>query len=101
MRIHRILANNPGPFTGPGTNTWLVDDGGGCVVIDPGPVDDIHRDRIVEQTAQLTPLGVLVTTLIPTMPRWPTPWPSSWVFPPTGMRQAPPSTPTSASAKAL
>ena len=40
MRIQRILANNPGPFTGPGTNTWLVDDGGECVVIDPGPVDD-------------------------------------------------------------
>ena len=61
MRIQRILANNPGPFTGSGTNTWLVDDGGECLVIDPGPVDDLHRDRIVEQTAQLTPRGVLVT----------------------------------------
>ena len=28
MRIERILANNPGPFTGPGTNTWLVEAGG-------------------------------------------------------------------------
>jgi glyoxylase-like metal-dependent hydrolase (beta-lactamase superfamily II) len=61
MRIQRVLANNPGPFTGPGTNTWLVDDGGEYVVIDPGPVDDLHRDRILEQTAGLTPLGVLVT----------------------------------------
>jgi glyoxylase-like metal-dependent hydrolase (beta-lactamase superfamily II) len=61
MRIQRILANNPGAFTGPGTNTWLVDDGGECVVIDPGPVDDRHRDRIVEQAAGLAPLGVLVT----------------------------------------
>ncbi len=61
MRIQRILANNPGPFTGPGTNTWLVDDAGECVVIDPGPVDDAHRDRILEKATGLAPLGVLVT----------------------------------------
>ncbi|HEU5113145.1 MAG TPA: MBL fold metallo-hydrolase [Acidimicrobiia bacterium] len=61
MRIQRVLANNPGPFTGPGTNTWLVDDGGECIVIDPGPVDDRHRDQILGQAAGLTPLGVLVT----------------------------------------
>jgi len=61
MRIQRILANNPGPFTGPGTNTWIVDDAGGCVVIDPGPVDDIHRNRILDRIAELTVLGVLVT----------------------------------------
>jgi glyoxylase-like metal-dependent hydrolase (beta-lactamase superfamily II) len=61
MRILRVLANNPGPFTGPGTNTWLVDDGGEYVVIDPGPVDDLHRDRILEQATGLIPLGVLVT----------------------------------------
>ena len=101
MRIQRILANNPGPFTGPGTNTWLVDDGGECVVIDPGPVDDLHRDRIVEQAARGRRWGSWSHTRIPTMPRWPTPWPASWVFPPTGMRQAPPSTPTCASVKAL
>ncbi|HEX2403058.1 MAG TPA: MBL fold metallo-hydrolase [Acidimicrobiia bacterium] len=61
MRIRRVLANNPGLFTGPGPNTWLVDDGGECIVIDPGPVDDRHRDRIVEQATGLAPLGVLVT----------------------------------------
>ncbi|MGH8870365.1 MAG: MBL fold metallo-hydrolase [Acidimicrobiia bacterium] len=61
MRIERILANNPGPFTGPGTNTWLVEDGGAVIVIDPGPVDDTHRDRILERVADSTPLGVLVT----------------------------------------
>ena len=26
MKIDRVLAGNPGPFTGPGTNTWIVDD---------------------------------------------------------------------------
>ena len=61
MRIQRILAGDPGPFTGPGTNTWLVDDAGGCVVIDPGPIDDFHRDRILERVAGLTVIGVLVT----------------------------------------
>jgi glyoxylase-like metal-dependent hydrolase (beta-lactamase superfamily II) len=61
MRIQRVLANNPGPFTGPGTNTWLVDEGGEYAVIDPGPVDDLHRDRIMEQAAGLVPVGVLVT----------------------------------------
>ena len=61
MRIDRILANNPGPFTGPGTNTWLVEEAGQCLVIDPGPVDDLHRGRIVEQMVGHAPVGVLVT----------------------------------------
>lgn len=61
MRIQRVLANNPGLITGPGTNTWLVDEGGEYVVIDPGPVDDLHRDRIMEQAPGLVPVGVLVT----------------------------------------
>ena len=47
MLIERILANNPGPFTGAGTNTWLLDDGSGSlVVIDPGPVDSRHAKAI-------------------------------------------------------
>jgi glyoxylase-like metal-dependent hydrolase (beta-lactamase superfamily II) len=42
----RILAPNPGVFTGPGTNTYLVgiDE---IVVIDPGPADDAHLEAIV------------------------------------------------------
>ena len=47
IRIDRVLANNPGPFTGPGTNTWLLDDGHGTVVIiDPGPIDARHAKAI-------------------------------------------------------
>jgi glyoxylase-like metal-dependent hydrolase (beta-lactamase superfamily II) len=61
MRIERILANNPGPFTGPGTNTWLVEDDGEVMVIDPGPVDATHGDRILERAADLRPVGVMVT----------------------------------------
>lgn len=42
----RIVAPNPSALTGPGTNTYVV----GTtrpVVIDPGPDDDAHLDRIV------------------------------------------------------
>lgn len=42
----RIVCDNPGIFTGPGTNTYLVgiDE---IVVIDPGPDDPAHLDAIV------------------------------------------------------
>lgn len=62
MKIERVLANNPGPFTGPGTNTWLLDDGNGTVVvIDPGPIDSRHERAIVEKLAERSPRAVLVT----------------------------------------
>lgn len=62
MEIERILANNPGPFTGPGTNTWLLDDGTGhVVVIDPGPVDSPHREAIEKAVADRVVVAVLVT----------------------------------------
>ena len=62
MKIERILANNPGIFTGGGTNTWLLDDGhGAVVVIDPGPVDTKHGRAIVDRIADRTVEAVLVT----------------------------------------
>lgn len=62
MKIDRVLANNPGPFTGPGTNTWLLDDGdGSVVVIDPGPVDTKHVTSIMETLGQRRLVAVLVT----------------------------------------
>jgi glyoxylase-like metal-dependent hydrolase (beta-lactamase superfamily II) len=44
--VRRVLCNNPGMMTGPGTNTYLVgiDE---VAVIDPGPADDEHLDAIV------------------------------------------------------
>jgi glyoxylase-like metal-dependent hydrolase (beta-lactamase superfamily II) len=43
--VRRILAPNPGIFTGPGTNTYLVgiDE---IAVIDPGPDDAEHLDAV-------------------------------------------------------
>lgn len=62
MKIERILANNPGPFTGAGTNTWLLDDGGGnVVVIDPGPIDAGHAAAITGRLDGRESVGVLVT----------------------------------------
>ncbi len=46
-RVLRITAPNPGPMTGPGTNTYLVGDGNRCTVIDPGPVSDTHLQALL------------------------------------------------------
>lgn len=47
--VRRILCDNPSVFTGPGTNTYLVGGrGGDLAVIDPGPEDDVHLDRVAE-----------------------------------------------------
>ncbi len=49
--LQRLTAPNPGVMTGPGTNTYLVGDAtSGYVVIDPGPDDAAHVDRIVQAT---------------------------------------------------
>ncbi len=62
MRIDRVLANNPGVFTGPGTNTWILDDGdGSVVVIDPGPVDTKHGRAIVDKVGDRQVVAVMVT----------------------------------------
>lgn len=62
MKIERVLANNSGPFTGPGTNTWVLDDGSGTVaIIDPGPVDTRHATAIMELIGRRTVESVLVT----------------------------------------
>jgi hydroxyacylglutathione hydrolase len=44
--VRRILAANPGPFTGPGTTTFIIGRGE-VAVIDPGPDLPAHRDAIL------------------------------------------------------
>ena len=47
-RIVRVTAPNPGPMTGPGTNTYLVGEPGAqaWTVIDPGPADPAHMQAL-------------------------------------------------------
>lgn len=59
--IERILAPNPGLYTGPGTNTYLLRDAGEVIVIDPGPVIDGHAADVVAALGDDTPVGVVAT----------------------------------------
>jgi glyoxylase-like metal-dependent hydrolase (beta-lactamase superfamily II) len=59
--ISRVLAPNPGPYTGPGTNTYVLSDAGEAVVLDPGPVIDSHELAIVDALGHDRPVGVVVT----------------------------------------
>ncbi len=45
-----LLCNNPGPLTLDGTNTWVLSAPGSAelVVVDPGPDDDEHIERLAE-----------------------------------------------------
>lgn len=45
-RVRRLVAPNPGPMTGPGTNTYILGNEH-LVVIDPGPAIDEHIDAIL------------------------------------------------------
>ncbi|HLT27236.1 MAG TPA: MBL fold metallo-hydrolase [Zeimonas sp.] len=45
--VHRLTAPNPGRMTGPGTNTYLIGEPGDWLVIDPGPDDAAHIERIL------------------------------------------------------
>src|SRR5688500_1491361 len=49
--VRRLVARNPGYMTGPGTNTYLVGTGP-YLVIDPGPEDPVHVDRILGETGR-------------------------------------------------
>lgn len=47
--VQCVLANNSSPMTSYGTNTWVLShpDDSTCVVIDPGPADAEHLERII------------------------------------------------------
>jgi glyoxylase-like metal-dependent hydrolase (beta-lactamase superfamily II) len=48
--VVRLTAPNPGPMTGPGTNSYLVGTTE-VVVVDPGPDEPVHVDALVEAGA--------------------------------------------------
>jgi glyoxylase-like metal-dependent hydrolase (beta-lactamase superfamily II) len=45
--VVRLVANNPGPFTFKGSNTYLVGGASDLAVVDPGPDDPAHFDAIM------------------------------------------------------
>lgn len=61
MRLERVLAPNPGPYTGPGTNTYVVEFDGLSVVIDPGPIIETHLAAVEHALGESRPVAVLVT----------------------------------------
>ena len=61
MKIDLVLAPNPGPFTGTGTNTYLVGDDDSVVILDPGPVIGAHEVAIAAAVAGRAVQSVIVT----------------------------------------
>ncbi len=49
--LWRVTAPNPGPMTGPGTNSYLVGAGEEWTVIDPGPADPVHLQALLDAAA--------------------------------------------------
>ena len=59
--IVRIVANNPGPFTYKGTNTYLLGQGRDLALIDPGPEDDQHFNAIMAAVGTRRLATVIIT----------------------------------------
>jgi glyoxylase-like metal-dependent hydrolase (beta-lactamase superfamily II) len=58
--VRRIVANNPGPYTFLGTNTYLVGHGK-IAIIDPGPKDERHLSAIAAATKGERVTQILIT----------------------------------------
>ena len=48
--VRRIVCDNPGPFTFTGTCTYIVGQGTGVAIIDPGPDNDGHLAALLDAT---------------------------------------------------
>jgi glyoxylase-like metal-dependent hydrolase (beta-lactamase superfamily II) len=59
--VVRIVANNPGPFTFKGTNTYILGTGNELALIDPGPEDAAHRQAILDAIGKRRLTHILIT----------------------------------------
>ncbi len=61
--VRRLTCNNPGVFTGPGTNTYLIGKpaSGHVVVLDPGPDDPAHIRAIARAGPRAAIKTIVVT----------------------------------------
>ena len=58
--VQRIICANPSKFTYRGTGTYIIG-GDRCVVIDPGPRVDSHRDAIAAALKGRETVGIVIT----------------------------------------
>jgi glyoxylase-like metal-dependent hydrolase (beta-lactamase superfamily II) len=56
-----VTADNPGPFTLEGTNTWLVGRDP-CYVVDPGPLTEEHLERVLADARERGGIGGIALT---------------------------------------
>ncbi len=64
-RVATVLGHNPGPFTGPGTNTWLVGTGRRPILLDTGQGVPIYPGLLatgLKELCQATELDRIVLT---------------------------------------
>ena len=61
MNVQVVLAPNPGPYTGPGTNSYVISDTAEALILDPGPVISVHEAAILAALGSLAPVGVIAT----------------------------------------
>ena len=59
--IYRVVADNPGPMTLTGTNTYLYGSEP-CWVIDPGPEDEVHINAVKAEVEERGGLGGTLLT---------------------------------------
>jgi glyoxylase-like metal-dependent hydrolase (beta-lactamase superfamily II) len=59
--VVRLVANNPGPFTFKGTNTYLLGRGRDVALVDPGPEDDAHFNAIMAATRGRQIKAIIIT----------------------------------------
>src|SRR5699024_9866190 len=62
-RLMRIRANNPGPMTLSGTNTYVLtsQDDDAAVVIDPGPESAEHREAFLAEVGHRSLRAIVLT----------------------------------------
>ena len=58
--VVRVLQNNPGPFTGPGTNTFLLGSDE-LWILDPGENQATHRDALLAAIDSRPVRGILIS----------------------------------------
>ncbi|MGE0698690.1 MAG: MBL fold metallo-hydrolase [Hyphomicrobiaceae bacterium] len=59
--VVRLVAENTGPFTFKGTNTYLLGQGRDIALVDPGPEDDAHHTAILRAAKGRRIVSVIIT----------------------------------------